>query len=260
MHSGTTSDQFLRENLEWLGQASNWSKFSATAALGVINKGYFENAMLILGPYLPSEGGQDSVVSGAEYSEGGALYALGLINAGCGSGKGVEGTLRQTLRAAQSEVVQHGAALGLGVAVMGGKNAEAYDDLKQTLFTDSAVAGEAAGFAMGLIMLGSADAGCAEEMLTYARETQHEKIIRGLAVGIAFIYYGKQEQANDMAKLLLGEKVGARAYRFIELLTLVLGSLASIWWRLYSCSGLRRDIKQQRREAAVTHRRIGHLG
>ncbi|KAF9646109.1 26S proteasome regulatory complex non-ATPase subcomplex Rpn2/Psmd1 subunit [Thelephora ganbajun] len=206
MHSGTTSDQFLRENLEWLGQASNWSKFSATAALGVINKGYFEKAMLILGPYLPSDGGQDSVVPGAEYSEGGALYALGLINAGCGSGKGVEGTLRQTLRAAQSEVVQHGAALGLGVAVMGGNNAEAYDDLKQTLFTDSAVAGEAAGFAMGLIMLGSADAGCAEEMLTYARETQHEKIIRGLAVGIAFIYYGKQEQANDMAKLLLGEK------------------------------------------------------
>jgi 26S proteasome regulatory subunit N2 len=220
MHSGTTSDQFLRENLEWLGQASNWSKFSATAALGVINKGYFEKAMLILGPYLPSEGGQDSVVSGAEYSEGGALYALGLINAGCGSGKGVEGTLRQILRAAQSEVVQHGAALGLGVAVMGGKNAEAYDDLKQTLFTDSAVAGEAAGFAMGLIMLGSADAGCAEEMLTYARETQHEKIIRGLAVGIAFIYYGKQEQANDIAKLLLGEKVRAITGLFTPLLTL----------------------------------------
>jgi len=83
-------------------------------------------------------------------------------------------------------------------------------------FTDSAVAGEAAGFAMGLIMLGSADAGCAEEMLTYARETQHEKIIRGLAVGIAFIYYGKQEQANDMAKLLLAEKVRARTSRLIQ--------------------------------------------
>jgi 26S proteasome regulatory subunit N2 len=206
MHSGTTSDLFLRDNLEWLGMASNWSKFSATAALGVIHKGYFEEGMTILGPYLPQAGG-DSTVQGAAYSEGGALYALGLINAGCGSGRSVEGYLRETLKAAQGEVVQHGAALGLGVAGMGGKNPEAYDDLKQTLFTDSAVAGEAAGYAMGLIMLGTADAISADEMLTYARETQHEKIIRGLAVGVGFIYYGRQEEADATIKLLLAEKV-----------------------------------------------------
>ena len=38
MHAGTTSDEFLRQNLEWLSRATNWSKFSATAALGVIHK------------------------------------------------------------------------------------------------------------------------------------------------------------------------------------------------------------------------------
>lgn len=38
MSAGTTSDQFLRENMEWLSRASNWSKFSATASLGVIHK------------------------------------------------------------------------------------------------------------------------------------------------------------------------------------------------------------------------------
>jgi len=206
MHSGTTSDVFLRENLEWLGIAANWAKFSATAALGVIHKGYFEEGMTILGPYLPQNGGE-SQMQGAAYSEGGALFALGLINAGCGSGRTVEGYLREMLKGAQGEVVQHGAALGLGVAGMGGRNAEAYDDLKQTLFTDSAVAGEAAGFSMGLVMLGTADANSAEEMLTYARETQHEKIIRGLAVGVAFIFYGRQEEADDTIKLLLAEKV-----------------------------------------------------
>jgi 26S proteasome regulatory subunit N2 len=206
MHSGTTSDQFLRENLEWLGMASNWSKFSATAALGVIHKGYFEQGMNILGPYLPQAGGESNI-QGAAYSEGGALYALGLINAGCGSGRQVEEYLRETLKAAQGEVVQHGAALGLGVAGMGGKNADAYEDLKQTLFTDSAVAGEAAGFAMGLIMLGTANSDSADEMLTYARETQHEKIIRGLAVGVGFIYYGRQEEADATIDNLLGEKV-----------------------------------------------------
>ncbi|EJD04170.1 26S proteasome regulatory complex, non-ATPase subcomplex, Rpn2/Psmd1 subunit [Fomitiporia mediterranea MF3/22] len=207
MHAGTTSDVFLRENLEWLGKATNWAKFSATVGLGVIHKGHFEEGMNILGPYLPVEGGsQPPGIQGAQYSEGGALYALGLVNAGCGIGRDVESYLRDKLRAATNEVVQHGAALGLGVAGMGGKNEQSYDDLKQALYTDSAVAGEAAGYAMGLVMLGTADARYADEMLAYARETQHEKIIRGLAVGLAFLYYGRQEQADEMGTMLLADK------------------------------------------------------
>ncbi|KAJ6575008.1 D-isomer specific 2-hydroxyacid dehydrogenase [Mycena capillaripes] len=203
MHSGTTSDIFLHENLDWLGLASNWSKFSATAGLGVIHKGYFEQGMTIVGPYLPQSGGESNI-PGAAYSEGGALYALGLINAGCGGS--VTGYLRDTLKAAQGEVVQHGAALGLGVAAMGSKSVDAFDDLKNTLFMDSAVAGEACGYSMGLIMLGTAAAEPVREMLVYARETQHEKIIRGLAIGVAFIYYGRQEEADQTIKLLLAEK------------------------------------------------------
>ena len=38
MHAGTSVDVFLRENLDWLGRASNWAKFSAVATLGVIHK------------------------------------------------------------------------------------------------------------------------------------------------------------------------------------------------------------------------------
>jgi 26S proteasome regulatory subunit N2 len=84
---------------------------------------------------------------------------------------------------------------------------DAYEDLKQTLFSDSAVAGEASGYSMGLVMLGSGSADAIDEMLQYAHETQHEKIIRGLAVGIAFICYGKQEQADSVIDKLLKEKV-----------------------------------------------------
>lgn len=204
MHSGTTSDLFLRENLEWLGLASNWSKFSATAGLGVIHKGYYEQGMTILGPYLP-QNGIESTIPGAAYSEGGSLYALGLINAGCGTE--VSGYLRDALRTAQGEVVQHGAALGLGIAAMGSKNMETFEDLKNILFMDSAVAGEASGYAMGLIMLGTAAEDPVREMLSYARETQHEKIIRGLAIGIAFVFYGRQEEANATVKELLAETV-----------------------------------------------------
>lgn len=217
MHAGTTSDAFLRENLEWLGLASNWSKFTATAALGVIHKGHFQEGMNILGPYLPQANAGDSGIPGAQYSEGGALYALGLIHAGCGSGRQVEGYLRDALKSAgAAEVVQHGAALGLGVAGMGGKSTESYEDLKQALFSsDSAIAGEAAGYAMGLVMLGTGNEDTSDEMVTYAKETQHEKIIRGLSVGLAFTFYGRQEQADAMIKKLLDEKVCFTARNYV---------------------------------------------
>jgi 26S proteasome regulatory subunit N2 len=111
-NAGTTSDQFLRENLEWLGRASNWSMFSATAALGVIHKGSLARAMTVLGPYLPRDDGTSAPHS-SPYSEGGSLYALGLINAG--HGKDALGYLLDKLKNTTDEIVQHGAALGLGM-------------------------------------------------------------------------------------------------------------------------------------------------
>jgi 26S proteasome regulatory subunit N2 len=82
-------------------------------------------------------------------------------------------------------------SLGFGVTGMGGKNPKAFDDLRQALFTDSTIVGEAAMYA---ILLGTAGAASAKEMLTYARETQYEKIIRVLAVGVGFIYYGRRKK------------------------------------------------------------------
>ena len=115
MHAGTNSDEFLRSNLDWLGRASNWSKFTATAALGVIHKGNIRNGTALLQPYLPQPDGT-STAGSSPYSEGGALYALGLIHAS--RGREVLGQLRATLRDVPGEIVQHGAALGVGVAGM----------------------------------------------------------------------------------------------------------------------------------------------
>jgi hypothetical protein len=36
---------------------------------------------------------------------------------------------------------------------------------------------------------------------------QHEKIIRGLAVGVGFIYHGCQEEADETLHMFLAEKV-----------------------------------------------------
>ncbi|KAG2183158.1 hypothetical protein INT43_006153 [Umbelopsis isabellina] len=200
MHAGTTSDEFLRQNLDWLQRATNWSKFSATAALGVIHKGQLSQSMALLAPYLPQEG----VSGGSSYSEGGSLFALGLINANHGGD--VLDYLRKALKDTQAEVLQHGACLGLGVAGMATDNEEIFEDLKNVLFSDNAVAGEAAGLAMGLVMLGTASSQAIDEMLQYAHETQHEKIIRGLAIGMSMIMYGKEEQADTLIQELVNDK------------------------------------------------------
>jgi 26S proteasome regulatory subunit N2 len=46
-------------------------------------------------------------------------------------------------------------------------------------------------------------------MLLYAHETQHEKIIRGLVVGIALLYYGRQEEADQVVKDMCADGVSA---------------------------------------------------
>lgn len=69
------------------------------------------------------------------------------------------------------------------------------------------LSGEAAGLALGLVMLGSKSAQAIEDMVGYAQETQHEKILRGLAVGIALVMYGRMEEADTLIESLCRDKV-----------------------------------------------------
>ncbi|KAM0333940.1 hypothetical protein ACHAQA_000957 [Verticillium albo-atrum] len=200
MNQGTTNDKFFRDNLDWLGKAVNWSKFTATAALGVIHRGNLTQSRKLLEPYLPQAGG---LSSGSIFSQGGALYAYGLIHANHGAD--ALDYLKTQFASAEEEVIQHGGALGLGIAGMGTGSEEIFDNLKNVLFTDSALNGEAVGLAMGLIMLGTGNVKALEDMITYAHETTHEKIVRGLAIGMALIMYGRQEGADAMIEGLLND-------------------------------------------------------
>jgi 26S proteasome regulatory subunit N2 len=136
------------------------------------------------------------------------------------------------------QVTQHGACLGLGLAALGTEDEVVFEEIKNVLYTDSAVAGEAAGIALGLVNVGSANEK-ASELLTYAHDTQHEKvrpanlslafpvslsiaklldsfslkvghadvrleccvtaqIIRGVALGLALMMYGQEEGAETL--------------------------------------------------------------
>lgn len=203
MHAGTTHDKFFRDNLEWLGKAVNWSKFTATAALGVIHRGNLTQGQKLLAPYLPKEHIAGVGSTGSVYSQGGSLYAFGLIYANHG-GMAVD-LIRDHFKKATDEVVQHGGALGLGVAGMATGDEGIYEDLKTVLYSDSAINGEVVGLAMGLVMLGTGNMKALEDMIQYAHDTQHEKIVRGLAMGMALIMYGRQEAADELINGLIGD-------------------------------------------------------
>ena len=217
MHAGTTNDRFFRDNLEWLGKAVNWSKFTATAALGVIHRGNLGQGQKLLEPYLPKD-----VIAGSNpgsaYSQGGSLYALGLIYANHETH--ALDLIRGHFKRTGEEVVQHGGALGLGAAGMATGDEGIYEDLKNVLYTDSALNGEAVGIAMGLIMLGTGNIKALEDMIQYAHDTQHEKIVRGLALGMALIMYNRQEGADELVNGLLDDPDPILRYGGIQTLAL----------------------------------------
>ena len=203
MHAKTANDDFFRQNLEWLGKAVNWSKFTATAALGVIHQGNINQVDRLLSPYLPKASAGGVPPTGSPYSQGGSLYAYGLVCANH-KGKAVD-FIREKFKEATEEVVQHGGALGLGVAGMASGDESLYEDLRNVLYSDSAINGEAVGLAMGLVMLGSGNTKALEDMIQYAHDTQHEKIVRGLSMGMALIMFGRQEGADVLINGLLSD-------------------------------------------------------
>ena len=217
MNAGTMNANFFRDNLDWLGKAVNWSKFTATAALGVIHRGDLGNGQTLLKPYLPKDT-VEGANTGSVYSQGGSLYAMGLIYANHET-FALE-LIREHFKTATEEVVQHGGALGLGVAGMATGDEGIYEDLKGVLYTDSALNGEAVGIAMGLIMLGTGNIRALEDMIQYAHDTQHEKIVRGLGLGMALIMYGRQEGADELVNGLLEDPDPILRYGGIQTLAL----------------------------------------
>lgn len=79
MNAYTTNDAFLRDNINWVSNATNWNRFSATASLGMIHMGNKAQAMEILNPYFSGAASADQQSS--PYSTAGAYYAYGLIHA-----------------------------------------------------------------------------------------------------------------------------------------------------------------------------------
>ena len=67
MQCGTTQDTFIRSNVDWLSKATNWGKFSAVSAMGIIHRGHVTQAKTILQSYLPPE--QPGAPGGSQFEK-----------------------------------------------------------------------------------------------------------------------------------------------------------------------------------------------
>ena len=213
MHAGTTVDGFVRNNLDWLGRATNWAKFTAIAGLGVVYKGHVKEGMNLLKPYLPNGGVEPT----KQYIEGGSLYALGLIYSNHKDATVKEYLLSALTLAAVGapsagnamgisttgdEVVRHGACLGLGLTMMGTADEDVFAALMNVLDPTNgpgAVSGEAAGIALGLVMIGRGPE-VATMLLEQMPQIKLEKAIRGLSLGCALCMYGLEEGADGIVE------------------------------------------------------------
>lgn len=56
MNAYTTNDSFIKDNMTWVSQATNWNRFQATATLGMIHMCNPSQAQEVLDPYLTGAG------------------------------------------------------------------------------------------------------------------------------------------------------------------------------------------------------------
>lgn len=197
MHCGTTIDQFLRDNLKWFGRFKNFDKFLSIAFIGIIHKGHIKKAREVLNSYLPP--------SGSSIANGGGLYALGIIHSNfCPID--VHGYLYEQIQESESnEIYRHGAILGSGLVSIGTQNMFLFKELIKIMEKGLAVPGSAAGYSLGLLMVGTLNKTAIQKIQTYININTHkksEKVIRGCVLALALICYGAKEEANFLIEVM----------------------------------------------------------
>ncbi|OHS97551.1 Proteasome/cyclosome repeat family protein [Tritrichomonas foetus] len=199
MFAGTGDDNFYRNNTAWFSNGRKWAQFITIAAVGAIHIGHLKAALQVLQPFL-SRGTP-------QYALGGGLYALGLIYANYSWEQKVLDIVLHAMENTSSFVIKHGGCLALGLIAMGSQNLKYYEHARGILMDESPEAGEAAGYAIGMIMLGCGPCQQLDELYTTASTSVHEKVTRGGAMGLALMMYGKEEQSETLIQNLLNCRI-----------------------------------------------------
>jgi len=199
MYASTGTDTFYRENTPFFGKSSKWARFFAIASVGSVHSGHLSAALAVLDNFLKPESSSENL--------GGALYALGLIYVNYIWDDRVLTIIRSSLMNSDKLYVQYGACLAIGLVALGSQNMNDFMRLKEIIIQESSPeSGEAAGYGLGMVMLGSGASEHVHELLNFATDCEHEKPLRGLSMGFALMSYGLQEEAEVIIETLLSNR------------------------------------------------------
>lgn len=246
MHARTFEDTQIKSDTSKgiISKMTNWCRFTATASLGIIHQGNIEKGLEIMDPFLPGSRTNPSV-----YAQSGAYYGLGLIYANSRE-KMIVDKLNEALAASENkpDCLTHGVLLATGLVNLGVGKEFNYTKIREFMYKDNAIVGEAATYAIGLIMIGTKNANVIEDLFVYAHETQHEKIIRAIAVSLGLIMYGAEEEADELIDKMLIEKDPILRYGAMYVIGMAYAgtsnSLAFKKLIKYSCSDVNDDVRR----------------
>jgi 26S proteasome regulatory subunit N2 len=202
IYAWTGDDTYIRSepDMKWMfAGEKDWSHFTYVASFATIHNGRFDEVRRILTSYLAA--------GAPNFHIGGALYGLGLAYANYEWDPQVISMVTNALQGQGSSIVQHGACLGLGLIKLGSHDEEAYQLVQGVLNDQDPVAGEAAAYAAGLIMLGRGPSDEFHRLMEIAAENKHEKITRGTAMGMAFMMYGRESEADATFAALVKDRI-----------------------------------------------------
>lgn len=207
VHCGTGDDKFVRDNLNWLGKAKHWAKFSATASLGVLHRYDVDNAEKLLQPYLPSN------KNPSRFIKAGSLYGLAIIFAGNAGRERITRKLAnilddniENIQEDATQILLHGTCLGLGITSMGTSDGQAKNLLTHASNSEVAACSDAALYGLGLTSLGKADKESLATATDLGNSSKHNNIIQAAGLSIALNMFEQGQNADEKIHELLTSK------------------------------------------------------
>lgn len=191
--SNTQSVAHLKESVKNFAALKNWSLFSVASSLGLVfsgRKGFQEEVTEL------------TINNNSPYAAGGLLYGVGLSNFGNTHNEDIREANLAKIKDSK-EPVAHGAILALGLQNALSNDETLIDQLKTVLFSEKAVPGEAAGYALNLVKATHYSSDHIEEMINLCQNNPHDKIARAAigTIGLTAINSNADVSA-DYAKMI----------------------------------------------------------
>lgn len=205
VNAGFGSDKMMLVNEDtqsWVWKTKDDGMFSTAASVGLLQQWDIENGLQVIDRYQQSQ---------EDHVKAGALLAVGMLNSGVREPSDPAMALLavpEVLNNPKKEIRVSG-IMGLGLAYAGSQKEEMREIL-QDYITDTSLdmqLSSMAALSLGLIFIGSSDSDISEAIVSTFfdpdRETQlTDKWTRFMALGLALLYFGRQEEADVIVETL----------------------------------------------------------